>query len=83
MSISGEQTITAPGFRFTDRAYIAWATVAVAYAIAFLQRVSPQSVGLSFMHGVALGAAVAVLTVMFSALTFIPAMIGGSGRFLP
>jgi RND superfamily putative drug exporter len=37
--------------------------------------------GLSFMHGVALGAAVAVLTVMFSALTFIPAMIGGSGRF--
>jgi predicted MFS family arabinose efflux permease len=49
MSI-GEQAIIAPSFRFTDRAYIAWATVAVAYAIAFLQRVSPQSVGFSFMH---------------------------------
>ena len=40
----------APAFRFTDRSYIAWATVAIAYAIAFLQRVSPQSVSLSFMH---------------------------------
>jgi RND superfamily putative drug exporter len=30
---------------------------------------------------VALGAATAVLTVMFAALTVIPAMIGGSGRF--
>ena len=37
-------------FRITDRAYIAWTTVAVAYAIAFLQRVSPQSVSLGFMH---------------------------------
>ena len=36
--------------RFGDRAYLAWATVATAYAIAFLQRVSPQSVSLSFMH---------------------------------
>jgi RND superfamily putative drug exporter len=37
--------------------------------------------GLSFMHGVALGAAVAVLTVMFAAMTLIPSLIGGSGRF--
>ena len=36
--------------RFGDRAYLAWATVATAYAIAFLQRVSPQSISLSFMH---------------------------------
>jgi hypothetical protein len=32
-----------------DRSYVAWATIATAYAIAFLQRVSPQSVSLSFM----------------------------------
>ena len=38
--------------------------------------------GLSFMHGVAIGAAAAVLAVMFSALTIIPALIGGSGRFM-
>ena len=38
--------------------------------------------GLSFMHGVALGAAAAVLAVMFSALTIIPALIGGSGMFM-
>jgi putative drug exporter of the RND superfamily len=38
--------------------------------------------GLSFLHGAALGAACAVLAVMFSALTIIPALIGGSGRFL-
>jgi predicted MFS family arabinose efflux permease len=36
--------------RSTERAYLAWATVATAYAIAFLQRVSPQSVSLSFMQ---------------------------------
>src|SRR4029077_5868671 len=36
--------------RFVDRAYLAWATVATAYAFAFLQRVSPQSVSLSFMQ---------------------------------
>jgi predicted MFS family arabinose efflux permease len=48
--MSGDQAIIAPSFRFTDRTTIAWATVAIAYAIAFLQRVSPQSVGLSFMH---------------------------------
>src|SRR4051794_9296047 len=38
--------------------------------------------GLSFMHGVALGAAAAVLAVMLSALTIIPALIGGSGLFM-
>jgi RND superfamily putative drug exporter len=38
--------------------------------------------GLSFMHGVALGAAAAVLAVMFSALTIIPALIGGAGPFM-
>src|SRR3954469_13491523 len=38
--------------------------------------------GLSFMHGVALGAATAVLATMFAALTIIPALIGGSGNFL-
>jgi putative drug exporter of the RND superfamily len=38
--------------------------------------------GLSFMHGVALGAATAVLATMLAALTIIPALIGGSGRFL-
>jgi RND superfamily putative drug exporter len=38
--------------------------------------------GLSFMQGVALGAATAVLATMFAALTIIPALIGGSGPFL-
>ena len=38
--------------------------------------------GLSFMQGVALGAAATVLAVMFSALTIIPALIGGSGPFM-
>src|SRR5215212_134703 len=37
--------------------------------------------GLSFMHGVALGAATAVLATMFAALTIVPALIGGSGNF--
>jgi RND superfamily putative drug exporter len=37
--------------------------------------------GLSFLHGVALGAATAVLATMFAALTIVPAMIGGSGPF--
>jgi MFS family permease len=50
MSMLGQQAVTAPVSRFTDRAYLAWATVAIAYAIAFLQRVSPQTVSLSFMH---------------------------------
>jgi putative drug exporter of the RND superfamily len=38
--------------------------------------------GLSFMQGVALGAACAVLATMFAALTVIPALIGGSGEFI-
>jgi RND superfamily putative drug exporter len=38
--------------------------------------------GLSFMQGVALGAATAVLATMFAALTIIPSLIGGSGPFL-
>ncbi|WLA85630.1 MFS transporter [Bradyrhizobium elkanii] len=46
----GQQAVYAPTSRFTDRAYLAWTAVAIAYAIAFLQRVSPQSVSLSFMH---------------------------------
>ncbi|GAB7002134.1 MFS transporter [Bradyrhizobium sp. 17-4] len=46
----GQQAVYVPTTRFTDRAYLAWAAVAIAYAIAFLQRVSPQSVSLSFMH---------------------------------
>jgi putative drug exporter of the RND superfamily len=38
--------------------------------------------GLNFMHGVALGAATAVLATMFAALTIIPSLIGGSGEFM-
>src|SRR3954464_5517376 len=38
--------------------------------------------GLSFMQGVAIGAAMAVLATMFAALTVIPSMIGGSGDFI-
>jgi RND superfamily putative drug exporter len=38
--------------------------------------------GLSFMQGVALGAATAVLATMFAALTIVPALIGGSGNFI-
>lgn len=50
MSMLGQQAVYAPSAaRFSDRAYLAWTTVAAAYAIAFLQRVSPQSVSLSFM----------------------------------
>src|SRR6476469_10397666 len=50
MLMSGQQAVLAPVSRFADRAYLAWAAVATAYAIAFLQRVSPQSVSLNFMH---------------------------------
>jgi MFS family permease len=50
MLVSGQQAVLPSQARFIDRAYIAWATVAIAYAIAFLQRVSPQTVSLSFMH---------------------------------
>jgi MFS family permease len=49
MAITDQHGVVAPVNRSADRAYLAWATVAVAYAIAFLQRVSPQSVSLSFM----------------------------------
>lgn len=49
MAVSRQPAVFAPAARATDRAYLAWATVALAYAIAFLQRVSPQSVSLSFM----------------------------------
>jgi MFS family permease len=49
MSMPGLQAVPAARHRSGDRAYLAWATVAIAYAIAFLQRVSPQSVSLSFM----------------------------------
>jgi MFS family permease len=49
MPASERQAAFATGVRLLDRSYVAWATVAVAYAIAFLQRVSPQSVGLNFM----------------------------------
>jgi RND superfamily putative drug exporter len=38
--------------------------------------------GLSFMHGVALGAATAVLATMFAALTIIPALMSGSHGFM-
>jgi MFS family permease len=50
MSTPGQQAVLAPAARFTDRAYLAWAAVATAYAIAFLQRVSPQAVSLNFIH---------------------------------
>src|SRR4051794_39797092 len=44
MSMLGQQAVLVPVLRFADRAYLAWAAVAIAYAIAFLQRVSPQSI---------------------------------------
>jgi MFS family permease len=50
MAMSGQQAVLPSPIRFIDRAYIAWGTVAIAYAIAFLQRVSPQTVSLSFMR---------------------------------
>jgi MFS family permease len=50
MAMTGQQAILPSPIRFVDRSYIAWAAVAIAYAIAFLQRVSPQTVSLSFMR---------------------------------
>src|ERR1700755_1084720 len=47
--MSGQRAVDATA-RAGNRAYLAWATVALAYAIAFLQRVSPQSISLSFMN---------------------------------
>ena len=49
MALAEQHAVLAPAVRPTDRAYLAWAAVATAYAIAFLQRVSPQSVSLDFM----------------------------------
>jgi predicted MFS family arabinose efflux permease len=49
MAITEQHAAFAPRPRFADRAYLAWATVAIAYAIAFLQRVSPQSLTSNFM----------------------------------
>lgn len=49
MAMSGHQAVLPSPTRFVDRAVLAWGTVALAYAIAFLQRVSPQTVGLSFI----------------------------------
>jgi MFS family permease len=57
MTASGRQAVFVTGARLLDRSYLAWATVATAYAIAFLQRVSPQSVSLSFMADFHTGAA--------------------------
>src|SRR5258707_13318333 len=61
MSLLGEQAVFVPARRFADRAYLAWATVAIAYAIAFLQRVSPQSASLNFIHDFSTAAAASAL----------------------
>src|ERR1700692_3324559 len=50
MTITEQRTALAPAVRSPDRAYLAWAAVAIAYAIAFLQRVSPHSLSVNFMH---------------------------------
>ena len=50
MALTEQHAAFVPANRSADRAYLAWATVATAYAIAFLQRVSPQSVSLNFMQ---------------------------------
>lgn len=57
MALTEQHTVLAPTMRLTDRAYLAWAAVAAAYAIAFLQRVSPQTVGLNFMTDLSTDAA--------------------------
>src|SRR6266481_8673903 len=49
-AIFAPTSVFAPTDRLRDRTYLAWAAVATAYAIAFLQRVSPQSVSFGFMH---------------------------------
>jgi hypothetical protein len=49
MTVSERQAALANPFPSLDRPYVAWATVATASAIAFLQPVSPQSASLSFM----------------------------------
>src|SRR3954468_3274149 len=60
----------------------AWRTVLFAAITVVIALLGLLLLGLSFMQGVALGAATAVLATMFAALTIIPAMIGGSGGFL-
>ncbi|NPU12284.1 MFS transporter [Bradyrhizobium sp. 83002] len=50
MAALGQRAVVSSLPRFADRAYVAWATVAFAYAIAFLQRMSPQTVGLDFVR---------------------------------
>ncbi|MGJ5153270.1 MFS transporter [Bradyrhizobium sp. HKCCYLR1023] len=50
MAALGQQAVASSPLRFFDRAYVAWGTVALAYAVAFLQRMSPQTVGLDFMR---------------------------------
>ena len=49
MALVEPHTAVAPALHRSDRAYLAWAAVAIAYAIAFLQRVSPQSITSNFM----------------------------------
>ncbi len=49
MTITEQRAALAPAVRSPDRAYLAWTAVAIAYAIAFLQRVSPQSITANFM----------------------------------
>ena len=49
MAIAEPHPGFAPAIRAADRAYLGWAAVAIAYAIAFLQRVSPQSIAQNFM----------------------------------
>ncbi|MCL8485211.1 MULTISPECIES: MFS transporter [Bradyrhizobium] len=52
MAVLGQHAVSSSSspIRLLDRTYVAWGTVAFAYAIAFLQRMSPQTVGLSFMR---------------------------------
>src|SRR6202049_3957521 len=49
MAITEHHVAFARSRPFAGRGYMAWAAVATAYAIAFLQRVSPQSISLNFM----------------------------------
>jgi RND superfamily putative drug exporter len=56
-------------------------TVMFAAIVVVIALLGLMLLGLSFLQGAALGAACAVLAVMFSAITIIPALIGGSGRF--
>ena len=57
-------------------------TVMFAAIIVVIALLGLLLLGLSFLRGAALGAATAVLAVMFSALTVIPALIAASGPFL-